>query len=228
MGVETIVQIVYFLVIILFSLSVHESAHAWAADRLGDPTARQLGRVTLNPLPHIDPIGTILFPILLAFSGMTVFGWAKPVPTIARHFRNPRRDQALVAAAGPVSNLMLVVAGLLVAGGLTAAMFAGDSDPGAMMIQVRNLVASFATVNLFLALFNLIPVPPLDGSWILEALLPPSAYGFMETLRRFGPIVLFILLISGGFRYVLGPLFGICGWFLIELPIAALQALLTG
>ncbi|MGC8762167.1 MAG: site-2 protease family protein [Acidobacteriota bacterium] len=182
------------LLFILFSLSVHESAHAWMADRLGDPTGRMLGRITLNPLPHIDPVGTLLMPAVLSLLGAPVFGWAKPVPMVSRHFRKPRRDEALVGAAGPLSNLTLAVAATLLLGGLlllwgTARFWTAFETPYSAAWWLSQL----GVINVVLAGFNLIPIPPLDGSWVLSALLPPSGYALYERLRAVGPILLLLL-----------------------------------
>ena len=204
---DQVASVVFFLVSILFSLSVHESAHAWMADRLGDPTARMMGRVTLNPLKHIDPIGTVILPIILVLIHAPVFGWAKPVPTVPRNFKNIKRDQALVAAAGPVSNLLIALCTTIVLILLEITMGPAkffellntDNSP-------INLILLFAFLNLILAFFNLIPIPPLDGSWILEGVLPDSAQGFLAILRQYGFIILIILIFSGGIRYILIPI----------------------
>ena len=150
----------------LASLTVHEWAHAWTADRLGDPTARMLGRVTFNPIPHIDPIGTVILPLLALFSTGFLFGWAKPVPVNISRLRNPKRDFMIVAAAGPASNLVLAAIGALVlrAMGYTA---------------MDSLIRFFVSINVLLAVFNMLPVPPLDGASAITAVLP----------ERFGSLV---------------------------------------
>jgi Zn-dependent protease len=180
--------------IVLASLTVHEAAHAWTADRLGDPTARQLGRVSLNPIVHIDPIGTILLPLLAAFSGLPIIGWAKPVPVNISRLRNHRRDFMIVAAAGPLSNLLQAVIG-------AALVHALWSDQGGIYassgVGLMDVLLQFVQINVLLALFNLIPVPPLDGGNVLAGLLPESAANLFISLRQFGFIILYALMLTG-------------------------------
>src|SRR5262249_14373270 len=152
------------LAIILVSLSVHEAAHAWTADRLGDPTARLLGRITLNPVAHIDPIGTLLLPLLAAYSGLPIIGWAKPVPVNVNRLRNGRRAFMLVAAAGPLSNIAQAIVGAIV----LRAVIASGGDVG----MLDRALYAYVSINLLLAFFNLVPIPPLDGGNVLAGLLP--------------------------------------------------------
>jgi Zn-dependent protease len=200
-----LVRIGLMLAVLVSSLTVHEAAHAWAADRLGDSTARRLGRLTLNPIPHIDPIGTLLFPILAATTGLPLIGWAKPVPVDMRNLQAPRRDFALIAAAGPASNLALAVAGAVVVGVLPR----GDWN------AVFVLVLGFVSLNVLLALFNMLPVPPLDGGNVLIGLLPEAAARVVERLRPYGIIVLYALMLSGALWTLIGPLHDfLLGWLL--------------
>lgn len=167
----------------MFALSVHEASHAWVADRFGDSTARRLGRVTLNPIAHIDLFGTIIFPIILAVTGMPVFGWAKPVPVNPYNLRNPKRDSMWVSAAGPISNLMVAAIGALI-----LKMIPYDTPS----LHIVGILVSFLIVlNIFLAAFNLIPIPPLDGSGIVEGLLKGPA---LEAYLKLRPYSMFILL----------------------------------
>ena len=188
--------------IVLVSLSVHEAAHAWTADRLGDPTARLLGRVSLNPIVHIDPIGTVLLPLIAAWSSLPIIGWAKPVPVNLSRFVHPRRDFMLVAAAGPISNLLqaLVAAIALrafpagsVGGGMDAVSIAG----GALFVAVY--------INVLLALFNLIPVPPLDGGNVLAGLLPDRPASIFVQLRPYGFLVLYAMMFTGTLSAMILP-----------------------
>jgi Zn-dependent protease len=175
-------------VTLIVSLTIHEAAHAWTADRLGDPTARLLGRVSLNPIVHIDPIGTILMPLLASFSPIPLLGWAKPVPVNISRLRHHRRDFMIVAAAGPISNILQAVVLALV----YRAFFdttAADFVPAVL----KNAV----TINLFLAFFNLIPIPPLDGGNVLAGLVPESAAQVLDQVRQFGFIALYALMLSG-------------------------------
>ena len=182
--------------ILILSLSIHEAAHAWTANKLGDPTAKHLGRITLNPLSHIDWIGTVLFPILAYYSGLPLIGWAKPVPVDMRNLRAPRRDFAIVAAAGPLSNMLIAIT----AAAIFALVFSVDSfGPGA-----RILIAA-VSLNISLAVFNLIPVPPLDGGNVLAGLLPEQFARLLDQIRPFGIIVLYALMFLGVFREFVMP-----------------------
>lgn len=193
----TLISIALPFLIVLVSLTIHEAAHAFTAEKLGDPTARLLGRVSLNPLVHIDPIGTILLPLLAAYSGWPIIGWAKPVPVNVSRLRNGRRDFMLVAAAGPISNLLQA----LVASIAYRVLAAGPSG-GGMAAQVCMF---FVIINLLLAFFNLIPVPPLDGGNVLAGLLPESAEPMFGFLRQYGFIVLYGLLLTGALDAMIGP-----------------------
>ncbi len=193
------------LAVLLISLSVHEAAHAWSASVLGDPTARTLGRVSLNPLVHIDPFGTVLFPLIGLVSGGVVFGWAKPVPVNTLNLRRPRQDHLLIAAAGPASNLVQAALCLL---GLHLILGLFDRS----VIATHSIVAPLfqmlyvgLNLNVILAVFNLFPIPPLDGSWILQGLLPENLAGLVDSIRPYGFMLLILLLFSGVFSSVIGP-----------------------
>ena len=174
--------------VLLISLTIHEAAHAWTADKLGDPTARMLGRVSLNPLVHIDWIGTVLLPIIAAASGLPLIGWAKPVPVLTSNLRNPRRDFMIVAAAGPISNLLQAVAAAV----LLRAVF-DPADPNPAVSLLTNAV----WINLLLAFFNLIPVPPLDGGNVVLGLMPPRLAAAYSGLRNYGFLILYLLMFTG-------------------------------
>lgn len=180
------------------SLSFHEAAHAWAANRLGDPTARQLGRLTLNPLAHIDWIGTVLFPLIAFSSGLPLIGWAKPVPVDMRYLREPRRDFALVALAGPISNLILAV-GATIAFELYVRM---HLDPPVLAEPLRMAIV----LNVLLAVFNMFPVPPLDGGNVLMGLVPYSAARALNWLRPYGFLIIYVLMFTGILWKVMGPI----------------------
>jgi Zn-dependent protease len=182
---------------VLVALTIHEAAHAWTAERLGDPTARLLGRVSLNPLVHIDPIGTILLPLIAAYSHFPIIGWAKPVPVNVSRLRRGRRDFMLVAAAGPISNLLQAVVGAIGYRVLTA-----SADGGGFPAEV---CGAFVVINLLLAFFNLIPVPPLDGGNVLAGLLPESAEPVLNMLRQWGFVVLYALMLSGVLNAIIEP-----------------------
>ena len=188
-------------VILVCSLSFHEAAHAWMANRLGDPTARNLGRLTLNPLAHIDWIGTVLFPLVALSTHAPLIGWAKPVPVNFRYLKSPRRDFALVAVAGPVSNLVLAVL-LFVTRGLVVST---HPLPGGMADMASDVLVSAVLLNVLLAVFNMIPVPPLDGSNVAIGLLPPAAGRLFIAMRPWGFIILYALMLSGVLWAIVGP-----------------------
>lgn len=200
-------EIAVSILVLLFSLTVHESAHALAALRMGDDTALRLGRVSLNPLVHIDPIGTIIVPLVMALlPGGLMFGWAKPVPVNTYRLRDPLRDHAMIAAAGPGSNLLLaavfaVLLGVL-AGVAHLQVRAGATDLGSGFVFLHMLFQYGVVLNILLALFNLIPLPPLDGSWIVMATLKGRLAEAYERLRPFG-FLLVILLMNVGLGQVL-------------------------
>jgi Zn-dependent protease len=181
---------------------VHEAAHAWSASRLGDPTARHLGRVSLNPIVHVDPVGTLLLPTVAALTGAPLIGWARPVPVDTRRLGHPRRDFVLVSAAGPASNLLLAVAAAVL-------LRAAPGEGGVAGMDLSGPLTAFAAtalqVNLLLALFNLIPVPPLDGGNVLGGLLSGAWRARYESLRPYGVFILYGLLFSGAVRAIIGP-----------------------
>jgi Zn-dependent protease len=178
-----IVEILYQMIAFLFAISVHESAHAWTASRCGDPTARMLGRVSLNPIRHIDLFGTIILPLVAAISGIPLLGWAKPTPVDPRNFRNPMLDDILTSVAGPVSNFIVATGALLLLGGISLSSASGHALvmalPGGFdgtasdsaLTPVAMLLYALMIINIVLAVFNLIPVPPLDGSHVLRHFL---------------------------------------------------------
>jgi Zn-dependent protease len=203
--------------VLIASLSVHEAAHAWAADRLGDPTARLLGRLSLNPAVHIDPIGTLLFPLIAMLTGVPLIGWAKPVPVDIRHLKHPKRDFALIAAAGPASNLIMAVIGAVIFAILPSPA-PGDIAGRVLMSTPREIFVMFTYLNVMLAVFNMIPVPPLDGGNVLLGVLPPAGARVIELLRPYGFLILYALMLTGILSNVLGPIpIGVTR-FLLRMP----------
>jgi Zn-dependent protease len=186
--------------VLVLSLSFHEAAHAWTADRLGDPTARLLGRLTLNPIAHIDWIGTVLFPLIAMSSGLPLIGWAKPVPVNGARLRSPRRDFAVVALAGPMSNLLLAVAAAVVLSLVDAARGAGA--PPSLAVSILTLAVY---LNVLLAVFNLIPIPPLDGGNVLAGVVPEPVARMIDRVRPYGFLLLYLLLFLGGLEAIADP-----------------------
>ncbi|HST36507.1 MAG TPA: site-2 protease family protein [Allosphingosinicella sp.] len=184
-------QIATWLIPLVFAIVLHEISHGWVASLFGDPTARERGRLSLNPIRHVDPIGTIALPLLLAVTGAPVFGWAKPVPVVASRLRNPRVHMMLVALAGPGMNLLLA---LLTAFALGLLVHAGPREGFGWLFLYYNL-ANFLVINIFLAVFNLLPIPPFDGGHVVEGLLPRPLAARWARLSRYGFLLLVVLLV---------------------------------
>jgi Zn-dependent protease len=213
MGTPEIALGICEFVVLLFALSLHESAHGWMASRLGDQTARMLGRITLNPIKHIDPVGTIMLPLVAMVSHIPLIGWAKPTPVNTRNFKNFVRDDILTTLAGPVSNVIGSVVSLLVliiiaktspVGLVSVQMVAmrGITAPDPQLLAVSPVAYPLALLfyigvllNLFLAAFNLLPLPPLDGSHIFRHMLP---HRWLPVYDRLGILSLFLMLLFGG------------------------------
>ncbi len=203
----SVVSIIIMASVFLFAITVHEAAHGWAALKLGDPTAYNLGRVSLNPIVHIDPIGTIVFPImLLVMRAPILFGWAKPVPINPLNLRNPQRDNLLISAAGPLSNLtvaFLAFFGLIILKSLSPNTFAEKGVFFYLVTSIFSILYYTVFINVILAIFNLIPIPPLDGSGILMGLLSEEAAQKYDRIRPYGFIIIILLLMTG----ILGRIF---------------------
>jgi Zn-dependent protease len=196
------VQVFIAFIVLLFSLTIHEMAHAWTADRLGDPTARRLGRVSLNPLVHADPIGTVLFPLIAMVTGVPIIGWAKPVPVSTRQLGHPRRDFILVAAAGPASNLVIAFsASLILAVMPVSPVVLGQPNVTA---PLASLLSRAVQLNVLLAVFNMLPIPPLDGGNVLSGLLPRPLASLFDQVRPYGFLLLYALILTNGFDYLVG------------------------
>ena len=189
---SSIPEIVINYMCLLFSLCVHEASHAAMADRCGDPTGRLLGRISLNPVRHADPIGTVILPLFAMITGFRFFfGWAKPVPFNPRNLRNRRRDPVLIALAGPASNLLVALsAGVVLR---VFAQFAGGMVESPVLPLILTIFITLVGVNIMLMVFNILPIPPLDGYHLLDYFLPPQA---REAVEKFGPYsMLFLMLI---------------------------------
>lgn len=186
-------KISFSIIPVLLAITLHEAAHGWVAKQLGDPTAFKLGRVTANPLRHIDPVGTIIVPVVLGFlsGGALLFGWAKPVPVVARNLRHPRRDMVLVAAAGPLSNLVMALSWVLL-GIVFWAVGAYNLVIGGWLLESWEMGI---LINTVLMVVNLIPIPPLDGGRIVTGLLPPPAAAALARFELFGLIIVLVLML---------------------------------
>lgn len=195
-----ITYIVLQIAALLFAVSFHESAHGWVAWKWGDTTAKDLGRISLNPLRHIDPVGSVLVPAVLAFTGAPVFGWAKPVPVSLAQVPLAQRRAAnlFISAAGPASNLLFAAVAAVVALAIRP-----EAEPTSSLLFVFGFF--LVQINVVLALFNLLPIPPLDGFGVVESLLPRSMYPAAAWLRRYGMIFLVLLLFSGALGWILSP-----------------------
>ena len=193
-------EIIISLVVLIYSAILHEIAHGYVADRLGDPTARLMGRLTLNPVPHIDPMMTLALPLLLIISGSPIiFGGAKPVPVDPYNLHEGKRDLALVSLAGPLTNIVIAV----IAAVFIHLIFRSDIQAVNMQLPFM-ILKTIVHLNLLLAIFNLLPIPPLDGSKVLAMILPDDLANSYLSIGRFGMILLFILLLSpiGGFSLI--------------------------
>lgn len=189
---ETVILAIVLIPSLIIAIVFHEVAHGWVANALGDPTAKERKRLSLNPIRHVDPIGTVVLPGILALSGAPVFGWAKPVPVNFARLNNPRRDMMVVAAAGPGTNFILAAIGAVMLGLVARGLSAPPEGWLELLLTGLNY---FILINIFLALFNLLPIPPFDGSHIVEGLLPPDMARAYARLRPFGLPLLFLLLL---------------------------------
>jgi Zn-dependent protease len=200
------IEIAISLFVLLFAITVHEASHGWAAKRMGDSTAFDLGRVSLNPLVHVDPIGTVVLPLMLVLIGAPAFGWAKPVPVNPYNLRHPRRDNLVISAAGPAANLLTSIGAMVLllvlkfaVPGVRAflqspALFRAILPQGFYPLQGLALILYFAVIiNIYLAVFNMIPVPPLDGSGILLGVLSDKAAARYDKLRPYGFFIVLAL-----------------------------------
>lgn len=203
----TIQQIAVWVLPVLFAITVHEVAHGWVAYKFGDRTAYQLGRLTLNPIKHIDPIGTIAVPLILLLTKTGfIFGWAKPVPVISRNLKNPKRAMAYIAAAGPLSNLIMAL-GWAAVMKLGVLLYNNQIAVGEALFYMGD---AGIIVNLILGILNIIPIPPLDGSRVVSSFLPARADMLYSRLEPFGFFILIGLLLIGAFQYLIWPPFVFC------------------
>jgi Zn-dependent protease len=221
------VDILFQLIAFLFAISVHESAHAWTANRRGDPTARMLGRVTLNPIKHIDPIGTVLLPVIAALTHFPMIGWAKPTPVDPRNFKNPVLDDILTTVAGPVSNFLVAISALLtlslikfssplgrqIVSGIPYGLISPEMN--SVLEPSSLLLYELMRINIILGVFNLIPVPPLDGSHVLRHFLPANALRIYDTVGMFALMAL-VFLGGGLLAKLIFPVVGVFDYVLLR------------
>ena len=204
-GIDFTQLLAGFLVLVV-SLTVHEASHAWSADRLGDSTARRLGRLSLNPAVHIDPIGTILFPLIAMVTNLPLIGWAKPVPVSVSQLGGRWRQKFMfIAAAGPASNIVLALAAAVVLAALGPVEASGDAIAMSVAARLEYLFRTMVVVNVLLAVFNMVPIPPLDGGNVLSGLLTGSLATQFDRLRPFGFIILYALLLTGTLWTLVSP-----------------------
>ena len=208
---EFIIELIILAPPLLFALTFHEFAHGFVAFRLGDPTARDAGRLTLNPLKHLDPLGTIAFFFIK-------FGWAKPVPVNPSYFQNPKKDMLWVALAGPVTNLALAVGSAILTKGvwMLASILPYSSATEAILVPLNSMLIASVWINLVLCIFNFLPIPPLDGSRILMGLLPNNlALSYMR-IERFGFLIIIVLAFSGVLSKVIVPIISFANALLLS------------
>jgi Zn-dependent protease len=218
------IDIVFKLIAFLFAISVHESAHAWMANLRGDPTARMLGRISLNPIKHIDPVGTLLLPAVAMFFHAPVIGWAKPTPVDPRNFKNPVLDDILTSVVGPNSNFVVAISAVFalalvklvspLGNQIVSQGFATDTD--SFLLPLCLLMYELMVINVVLGVFNLIPVPPLDGSHVVRHLLPAGALRIYDSVGMFG---LFILVFWGSrfLNMLISPAIGFFDYILLRI-----------
>ncbi len=222
-GPELIAQLVIYMVVLIFAISAHEAAHAWMSDKFGDDTARMLGRVTLNPLAHIDPLGTLLIPIagfVLGHMGgaaaaIPLIGWGKPTPVNPLRWRNKDLANVMVSGAGIMANLTIGIVTLIIIKVIQLTGI-GSSIPESLVSPVEMFLSFSLLMNVSLAIFNLLPFPPLDGSKILETFLPSSFQPILRVMEQYGFMILMVLMYMGFFRVIFGPV-GRFLQFLIQL-----------
>jgi len=195
-------QIIIWAIPVLFAVTLHEVGHGWMAKELGDSTAEDMGRLTINPLKHIDPVGTIVVPLIMYFFGGFIFGWAKPVPVNWSQLKNKKRDMALVALAGPFANLLMIIFWLFI-----AKLFIASAEQGNFYANLLTLMAwAGIVINSLLMILNLLPLPPLDGSRVVFSLLPTPFANRYAKIEPYGLIILVILLVSGVLFRIIGPI----------------------
>jgi Zn-dependent protease len=204
----SIIEGIISLFVVLFAITVHEASHGWAALKMGDPTAYHMGRITLNPIRHIDPIGTILLPVMLVIMGAPPFGWAKPVPVNPLNLKDPRRDNLVISLAGPLSNIAVAVVAFIILKILMnlnpSLFYTRGGGISSLLSPLIFIIYYTILINVILAFFNLIPIPPLDGSGIVMGLISEEAAQKYEQIRPYGFFILILLIMTGVIGRILG------------------------
>jgi Zn-dependent protease len=206
------------LFVVFFAITVHEASHGWAALKMGDPTAYQLGRITLNPIRHIDPIGTVLLPLMLIIMGAPPFGWAKPVPVNPLNLKDPRRDNLIISIAGPASNIAVALVAFIILkilmGVNPSLLYSSGGGLANLLSPLITIVYYTIVINVILAFFNLIPIPPLDGSGVVMGLISEEAAQKYEQIRPYGFFILILLIMTGFIGRILGVVLRIVNSFI--------------
>jgi len=214
----SIIDGIISLFVVLFAITVHEASHGWAALKMGDPTAYQLGRITLNPIRHIDPVGTILLPLILIIMGAPPFGWAKPVPVNPLNLKDPRRDNLIISIAGPASNISVALIAFIILKILMnlnpSLLYARGGGVSSLLSPLITIIYFTIVINVILAFFNLIPIPPLDGSGVVMGLISEEAAQKYEQIRPYGFFILILLIMTGVIGRILGVVIRIVNTFI--------------
>jgi Zn-dependent protease len=214
----SIIDGIISLFVVFFAITVHEASHGWAALKMGDPTAYQMGRITLNPIRHIDPIGTVLLPLMLIIMGAPPFGWAKPVPVNPLNLKDPRRDNLIISIAGPASNIAVALVAFIILkilmGVNPGLLYSSGGGLANLLSPLITIVYYTIVINVILAFFNLIPIPPLDGSGVVMGLISEEAAQKYEQIRPYGFFILILLIMTGFIGRILGVVLRIVNSFI--------------
>jgi len=213
----SIINGIISLFVVLFAITIHEASHGWAALKKGDPTAFHMGRITLNPIRHIDPVGTILLPLILVVMQAPPFGWAKPVPVNPLNLKDPRKDNVIISLAGPLSNISVAVVAFIILKllmNLNPSLVYGRAGFSNLLSPIIQILYLTVVINIILAIFNMIPIPPLDGSGVVMGLISEEAAQKYEQIRPYGFFILIVLIMTGFIGRILGVVLRIVDSFI--------------